>query len=111
MNKETKEALERLEAELLAEEDPSISDEALDEMLEEFLEEDDGVYADLPTGYQNFANGYRAYNGDDADVDMDTYSDEVYEDPEVMSLGQMILPMIALIGTAGVLIFILLRLL
>lgn len=111
MNKDTKEALERLEAELLAEEQPQFTDEELDGLLEEFLEEDDGVYADPPAGYQNYANGYRAYNGDDTDVDMDVYSDEVLQDPQTPGVGQMALTVVALVCAAASLVWIVTRLL
>ncbi len=109
MHKDTKEALERLEAELL-QGAPELSEEELDALLESYLEEDTGVYAD-PPGYQNFANGYQVRNNDDSDVDLEVYSDQVYEEPEEAGLGAGVLPILSLLGAAAALIYILLRLL
>lgn len=112
MHKDTKEALERLEAELLAQEEvPELDDDELDALLEEFLDEDDGEFADHPAGYQNFANGYRAYNSDDADTDLDVYSDEVYQEPEEISGGMLALVLVALVGAVAALVFVAVRIL
>lgn len=109
MHKDTKEALARLEEALLAEDTPELDDEDLDVLLEEFLEEDDREFADHPSAYQNFANGYRAYNTDDADADLDVYSDAVLEEPEAVSLTLRITLVTALICAAGSLAYILAR--
>ena len=43
------------------------------------------VYQNYSNGYgsklRNYASGYRAYNSDDCDVDLDAFSQEVYEEP------------------------------
>ena len=109
MHKDTKEALARLEAELLADETPELNDEELDALLEEFLDEDETEFADHPAGYQNFANGYRAYNTDDVDADLDIYSDAVLEEPEVISLPLRIVLVTALVGAAVSLAYIVAR--
>lgn len=109
MHKDTKEALARLEAELLADETPELNDEELDALLEEFLDEDETEFADHPAGYQNFANGYRAYNTDDVDADLDIYSDAVLEEPEVISLPLRIVLVTALAGAAVSLAYIVAR--
>ncbi len=67
MFKETKSELERLEKALL--------EEDWDEEPEEEAEE---VPAQ-PTGYANFANGYRIYNTDKTDEELEQFSDRVYE--------------------------------
>lgn len=106
MHKDTRAALARLEEALLADEVPELNDEDLDILLEEFLDEDDTDFADHPQGYQNFANGYRAYNTDDTDEDLDLYSDAVLEEPEPVSLALRITTVLALAGAAASLVFI-----
>lgn len=106
MHKDTKEALARLEEALLEDETPELDDEDLDALLEEFLDEDDHDFGDHPQAYQNFANGYRAYNTDRADLDMDVYSDEVLEEPEVPALFLRIVLITALAGAAASLLYI-----
>ena len=61
MGKERKSELEWLEEALLAEEEE---------------EEEEEPEADRT--YTNFANGYRIYNTDTADPDLDDFSEEVY---------------------------------
>ena len=63
---------------------------------------DDTRAAPGPVAYQNFSNGYgrnkrngasgyRAYNSDDCDEDLDAFSQEVYEEPpEKSNLGLVI---------------------
>lgn len=63
VGKERKSELERLEEALLAEEE-------LDEEYDEEYEVD--------AAYANYANGYRIYNTDTADADLEDFSDEVY---------------------------------
>lgn len=53
------------------------------------------VYQNFSNGYgrnlRNFASGYRAYNSDDCDEDLDAFSQEVYEEPpEKSNLGLVI---------------------
>jgi hypothetical protein len=77
MFRDKSEELERLQAELLAEEESE--QEAPEQPQEEELFEDyeDTRPAQEPVGYQNYSNGYRAYNTDDSDEDLDSYSEEV----------------------------------
>ena len=105
MHKDTQEALARLE-EALLEEAPELNDEDLDALLEEFLEEDDQSFADYPQAYQNFANGYHAYNADETDEDLDVYSDELFEEPEHIALTVRIALVTALTGAVISLIYI-----
>ena len=85
-------------------------DEEFDEAYEEENEEEYGdeeqappeyIYDDTraaqgPAVYQNYSNdygrnlrnyasGYRAYNSDDCDEDLDAFSEEVYEEPQEKS--------------------------
>lgn len=87
MFRDTSEELARLEAELLAEEEPE------EELPEEETEEDPWLYEDTrpaaePEVFQNYSNdygrnlrnyasGYRAYNSDHTDEDLDDYSEAV----------------------------------
>ena len=108
MFKDTDEALARLEAELLREEETEEvieeEDYLYDEVLEDEPEEEpnlppeflytDTRAADGPVIYQNFsnnygknlrnyANGYQAYNTDVSDEDLDSFSQDVlYTEPE-----------------------------
>ena len=85
MNRDRQEELQRLENELLEQEDV-LDEETLDE-----FEQDDTRIGDAPAVYQNFANnygkdlrnfasGYKAYNADHVDVDIEEFSQEVQED-------------------------------
>ncbi|MBR2890595.1 MAG: hypothetical protein IKC09_10020 [Oscillospiraceae bacterium] len=101
MNKDTREALARLEAELLAGEDPShIDDDELDLLLEEFLEEDE-PQAPAPV------TGVRAYNADQTDEDLEVYSDRVYAEPEKPGHGLNILALISIALSALALAYLL----
>lgn len=103
MFKDTDEALARLEAELLREEEPEEKypeeeEYIYEEELEEEPEEDlvlppeyaytDTRAADGPVIYQNFSNnygknlrnyasGYRAYNADISDENLDDYAEDI----------------------------------
>ena len=108
MFKDTDEALARLEAELLREEEIEEVTEEEDYLYDEVLEDEpeekpdlppeflytDTRAADGPVIYQNFsnnygknlrnyANGYQAYNTDVSDEDLDSFSQDVlYTEPE-----------------------------
>ena len=69
MFKDAKKELERLEAELLAQE------EAEEELEAEESLPDDGE--DSPELYRNFSNHYRAYNADRTDWDPEELSEEL----------------------------------
>lgn len=109
MHKDTRDALARLEEALLEDENTVLNDEDLDALLEEFLDEDDQEFPDHPRGYQNFANGYSAYNTDETDEDLELYSDEVLEEPESMDLPVRIVLVAALAGAVFSLVYIAVR--
>ena len=73
MFRDASEELERLQAELLAEEESENSQEPPEdqEKYEEFEDYDE------PESYQNYANGYNAYNTDISDEDLEEYSEDV----------------------------------
>ena len=87
MFRDTSEELERLHAELLAEDEPQMPDPQPEE--EELMEQyEDTRPAQGPAVYQNYSNdygknlrnyasGYRAYNTDTTDEDLDQYSEDV----------------------------------
>jgi len=95
MHKDTKEALERLERELLAGEKRNLSDDDLDLLIEDVLFDDEPMEEPVPV---------RAYNTDRVDVDLDGYSDEVYEEPKEGS-GELIFSVVMLALIAGVMVF------
>lgn len=121
MFKDTQQELERLSEELLKAEEETFDEEEAcedeescqEEYEEEYEEEepaeappeyiyDDTRAAQGPAVYQNYSNdygrglrnyasGYQAYNSDECDEDLDTFSDEVYEEPpEKSNTGLMI---------------------
>ena len=101
MNKDTKEVLTRLEADLLDQEDlPQINDQELETLLEEFLEEDQSPAP---------VKAYRAYNSDQTDEDLDIYSDQVYNEPEQSHTGLNLLALGAIAVSAAAVVYMLLR--
>ena len=64
MFKDTQKELERLEAELLAQEPEEEWDEE-----DSLLDDDDDFGEEAPEVYRNFSNHYKAYNADRADWD------------------------------------------
>jgi len=100
MFKDTDQELARLEAELLKEE--LAEEEAYEEEYALYEEEEpeealppeyyytDTRSADGPAVYQNYSNGYQAYNADDYAEDLDSFSQEVYEDAPVRSYTGLI---------------------
>ena len=124
MFKDTDEELSRLSSELLKEEDESEEydeeyDEDYDEDYEEDYEEEDVFpeydYEDTraaqdPVVYQNYSNGYRAYNSDDCDEDLDAFSEDVYEAEEERSnTGLVILACVLASMLALVMLFMVLK--
>lgn len=95
MFRDAKEELDRLQEQLLEEEedlpeeddDEGDGDFPAEKQLDDLLDEDTAI-PDAPVyrnfsndygrGLRNFASGYRAYNGDKTDTDLDEYSEEVY---------------------------------
>ena len=120
MFKDTDEELSRLSSELLKEEDESEEyDEEYDEDYEEDYEEEaifpeydyeDTRAAQDPVAYQNYSNGYRAYNSDDCDEDLDAFSEDVYEAEEERSnTGLVILACVLASMLALVMLFMALK--
>ena len=118
MFKDTDKALARLEAELLREEEEAFSEEEEYEEYEEEAEEEplpppEYIYEDTrpsarPVFYQNYANGYHAYNADISNEDLDEYSQELlYEEESGKSNTALILIacLLSLTVTAAVLIW------
>ena len=117
MFKDTDEALARLEAELLAEEETEEEYEEYEE-YEDYEEEEEDlappeyVYEDTrPSAgsviYQNYANGYNAYNADISDADPDDLSEELLseEEPSGSAAPAIIACLLALTAAAVFLIF------
>ena len=109
MFKDTDQELARLEAELLKEEAPeteALEEDCFDETEEEMLPPEyyyeDTRAADGPAVYQNYSNdygknlrnyasGYRAYNSDVSDEDLESFSEDVYEnEPQRRNTGLLI---------------------
>ncbi len=118
MFRDASEELKRLQAELLAEEEPEeMPDEEPVEEDPLYDEYDDTRPADGPVIYQNFSNnygknlrnyasGYRAYNTDHSDEDLDEYSEEILQ-PNT-SRGGCLLALIAIVlalAIIGVLVY------
>ena len=95
MHKDTKEALERLERELLAGEKRRLTGDDLDLLIEDVLFDDEPV--EVPPSVP-------VYNTDRADVDLDGYSDEVYEEPRE-GWGELIFSAVMLALVAGVMVY------
>lgn len=130
MFKDAEEALKRLEAELLAEEEEEIEEEDFDEEYEdeELLEETDEdllseeeldillddtrAYGSAVT-YQNHANHYgnrgktpRIYNTDNVEEDLNALSDQLLEEKRSGRIGGLVaLACILALGIVGVAIW------
>ncbi len=88
MQRDREEELQRLQQELLQEEEEStpqeeayLDENTIDELLEDEKAGSAGVYQNYSNNYgkdlRNFASGYKAYNNDDVDVDPEEFSREV----------------------------------
>jgi len=107
MFRDASEELQRLQAELLAEEEPAEQPPEEPPEEDEFFEEyedtrpagDPAVYQNYSNDYgknlRNYASGYRAYNSDTTDEDLDEYSETVREGNT--SRGGCLLALIAII--------------
>lgn len=114
--KDKEEELQRLQQELLAEEevreDEIVEEEYLnDDVVDALLDEDTkvgsaGVYQNYSNDYgrnlRNFATGYKAYNSDSADVDLEEYSQEVLEPKKRGGLIWFLLILMTLLCVAAV---------
>ena len=123
MFRDKEEELRRLSRQLREEEeDTEPSEEDFDETDMEFLPEDpaigditDGVYRNASNDYgknlRNFASGYRAYNGDKVDVDLEELSNEIRDDDEDERPlnGLTAAALVLALAVAGVLVYWLIR--
>lgn len=106
MRRDTQEELQRLEQELLAEEEiPEMPEEDYGVFLEEPESEEPVVYRNFSNRYgkdlRNYATGYKAYNSDTLDTDLEDFSDAVREGQKPASI---LLPLVtALIAGLAVL--------
>lgn len=116
MHRDTEQALKRLEQALLEEEQtqpeasPLQEEQAPDQAdFDDFLESPEGedpvVYRNFSNDYgrslRNYATGYKAYNSDTADVDMDAFSEQVREDrPKERLLFPVLVAALALLAVA-----------
>ncbi len=135
MFRDASEELARIEAELLAEEEP----EATEDYDEEYEDDSDGnydgvyeeddsddredpwlyedtapakdsvIYQNYSNDYgknlRNYASGYHAYNSDTADEDLEEYSQQVYEGRKSGRGGTLAVILILILLLAGVLVF------
>ncbi|MBQ6839154.1 MAG: hypothetical protein IJO45_00500 [Oscillospiraceae bacterium] len=113
MFRDASEELERLQAELLAEDEPvELPPEEPPEETLFFEEYEDTRPAQGPAVYQNYSNdygknlrnyasGYRAYNSDTTDEDLEEYSEAVREGNT--SRGSCLLAVIAVILALAIL--------
>ena len=113
MFRDKEEELQRLQAQLL-EEEQSAEEEIFpqEEDFQELLwDTDQGesprVYQNYSNNYgkdlRNFASGYQAYNADDTDVDLDEYCDEVCNESKTSAwwVWLMLLLMAAVVIAIG----------
>ena len=117
MARDTDEELRRLQQALLEEDDDEeeLPDDEEEEELPEIIPEDDAhipnvdVYQNYSNDYgkklRNYASGYRAYNSDKADTDLEHYSEEVRSGSQ--SLGLLWFLIILLLLLIGVVVAIL----
>ena len=106
MSRDKEEELQRLNEDLLAQEEPEQEDILDEETLDALLEEDTKIGE--AEEYVNYSNGYRAYNTDKTDMDLDSFSEAVLEPAKDKSL--VFLTRLAL-GLAGGIVLVLIYLL
>ena len=103
MFRDRQEELQRLQAELL-EEEPEEEFDFFEELSDEDDPEDPEVYQNFSNDYgrrlRNYASGYKAYNADKTDTDLDRFSEEVRNEKAPSRLGWL-LPLIAALGILG----------
>ena len=115
MNKETRAALEKLEAQLLEidQQQALTEEQRLDALLEDFLNEpdfDEFIQPPQPQSRTVYHPSYedgktrvisshnlKAYNADPFEDDLDAYSDEVYEEPQPERLSGLLITAAALL--------------
>lgn len=107
MFRDKEEELQRLQAQLL-EEEPEEEEFDFSEDLEDFSDEeypeDTGVYQNFSNDYgrqlRNYASGYKAYNADKTDTDMDRFSEDVRNARTRSGFGWL-LPLLVALGILG----------
>ena len=117
MFKDRNEALQRLEQALLEEATEERPEEEIPEADEDLLTEEalDELLEDVAPGknsvpYQNFSNDYgHIYNSDVTDEDLDEYCEAVLEEPGRSYSGLVILACLLALGILGMVIYLLLR--
>lgn len=87
MFRDKDEELARLEEELLEKEEPEEEEELAPEDPDEESE-----------AYVNYANNYKAYNADKADLDLEEFSEEVYTPTPHRHMGLLTAIMLLLAG-------------
>ena len=126
MFRDRQEELDRLQEQLL-EEDPEELEEEYEDEDEEYLDaevddllaandqgENPQTYNNYSNDYgrqlRNYASGYKAYNSDRTDEDLEEYSQQVLHPQKEKGItGLLILAMLLLLGIGGVLAWMLMR--
>ena len=126
MFRDRQEELDRLQEQLL-EEDPEELEEEYEDEDEEYLDaevddllaandqgENPQTYNNYSNDYgrqlRNYASGYKAYNSDRTDEDLEEYSQQVHHPQKEKGItGLLILAMLLLLGIGGVLAWMLMR--
>lgn len=106
MYRDTEEQLRRLQEQLLEEEEPAeeeaqlLDEDTADDWLEDSRIKDARVYQNFSNGYgkqlRNYASGYKAYNSDVTDTDLERYSEEVRQPKKPGCLGYLAAAMLIL---------------
>ena len=125
MFRDRQEELDRLQEQLLEEEPEELEEEYTEE--EEYLDaevddllaandqgENPQTYNNYSNDYgrqlRNYASGYKAYNSDRTDEDLEEYSQQVLHPQKEKGItGLLILAMLLLLGIGGVLAWMLMR--
>ena len=125
MFRDRQEELDRLQEQLLEEEPEELEEEYTEE--EEYLDaevddllaandqgENPQTYNNYSNDYgrqlRNYASGYKAYNSDHTDEDLEEYSQQVLHPQKEKGItGLLILAMLLLLGIGGVLAWMLMR--
>ena len=98
------EDLQLLPAQETPEDEDLLSDDVLDELLEDTTPTPNNV------AYQNYSNHYgNAYNADSADVDLEDYSQQLQGSSKKDRSGLVIIACLLALGVLGVMIFMMLR--
>ena len=107
MRRDTEEALRRLQEQLLEEEEPEEDSDVLPE--ETRPSGDCWVYQNYSNGYgkqlRNYASGYKAYNSDVTDTDLERYSEEVRQPKKSGCLGYLAAALLPLTAVAVALLW------